>query len=647
MKQTYFIFLCLLLSLSSLKAQVPQLLKDINPGAGVGAPFEFTEYNGLVYFRANDGTNGIELWKTDGTEAGTVLVQDINAGAGNSLPTGLTVFDGKLFLRANNGTSGTELFVFDGTDLTLLKDINLGTANAAPSNLTPFDGLLYFSANDGVSGVELWKTDGTTAGTSLISDLNPSGNSSPNNFIVFQDKLYFQATNGTLGRELFVFDGTDIGLVADINLGTGNSSPSEMIVYNDKLYFEADNGTSRQLWVYDGTNPPSEISINPEGNATPTNLAVFKGRLYFSAIRSGTASSPRSLFYYEDSDPGIIVQVLGGDVATNPLRMTVVDDLLFFSADDGINGSELWAFDGGANTPYLVKDINPSIGSVPSNFMAIRGKLYFTANEGTGTGAASRSELWTSDGTESGTQRTSPEKINNDANAVVNNLLYSEALSTLFFSATPPNLGNELWSFVIAPELSIFQNVVPIANNTTFNFANTDVLGENEVVFRLQNTGNALLNISSITVTGDGFELVGDAPSLISPSEEESIVLRFATEDVGSQTGSLNIASSDPATPDFTVNLSGLITSLNNALVQSIKVYPNPSTEELQIDLSALANQEVGLRIVDSQGREVYRQNLQNQGSISRFSIQGLKAGVYHLELTANQVRSIHRIVKQ
>ena len=58
-----------------------------------------TVFNGALYFKADDGSTGSELWKTDGTAAGTVMVKDINSGAGDSYPSYLTVFNGALYFR--------------------------------------------------------------------------------------------------------------------------------------------------------------------------------------------------------------------------------------------------------------------------------------------------------------------------------------------------------------------------------------------------------------------------------------------------------------------------------------------------------------------------------------------------------------------
>src|SRR5437667_10551285 len=94
-------------------AESPLLVKDINPG-GSSFPGALTNVNGTLFFSAGDGTNGIELWKSDGTAAGTVLVKDINPGAGSSLPSNLTNVNGTLFFTSEERSDGIEVWTGGG-----------------------------------------------------------------------------------------------------------------------------------------------------------------------------------------------------------------------------------------------------------------------------------------------------------------------------------------------------------------------------------------------------------------------------------------------------------------------------------------------------------------------------------------------------
>src|SRR6185436_5943498 len=127
------------------------------------------------FFDANDGVHGWELWKSDGTEAGTVLVKDINPavypGGHSAAPYDLTNVNGTVYFRADDGTSGWELWKSDGTTAgtVLMKDINPGSASSYPGALADTRGTLFFTANNGSSkGYGLWKSDGTPTGTLLV-----------------------------------------------------------------------------------------------------------------------------------------------------------------------------------------------------------------------------------------------------------------------------------------------------------------------------------------------------------------------------------------------------------------------------------------------------------------------------------------------
>ena len=94
-----------------------------------------------------DGTNGVELWKSDGTESGTVMVKNI-VGSGSSSPNFLTAVGNTLYFEASDGTNGVELWKSDGTasGTVMVKDINSGSNSGNPSYLTAVGNTLYFRA---------------------------------------------------------------------------------------------------------------------------------------------------------------------------------------------------------------------------------------------------------------------------------------------------------------------------------------------------------------------------------------------------------------------------------------------------------------------------------------------------------------------
>jgi ELWxxDGT repeat protein len=85
-------------------------VKDINLRGANAYPVNLTNVNGTLFFTADDGSSGAELWRSDGSAAGTVLVRDINPGSFSSNPANLANVNGTLFLVADNGSSGAELW---------------------------------------------------------------------------------------------------------------------------------------------------------------------------------------------------------------------------------------------------------------------------------------------------------------------------------------------------------------------------------------------------------------------------------------------------------------------------------------------------------------------------------------------------------
>jgi ELWxxDGT repeat protein len=192
---------------------------------------------GTLFFVADDGVSGRELWVSDGTTVGTVRVKDIAPGPADSFPTSLAVMGGIVHFAAyDGGPTGRELWRSDGTEAgtVLVKDINtnlsVNNGYSFPSFLTIVSGTLFFSANDVVHGVGLWRSDGTDAGSSWIKELAPLGRDPgiPLYFAALNGNLLFEAYSGfdasenqPLDLELWRSDGTAAGtvVVKDINPG--------------------------------------------------------------------------------------------------------------------------------------------------------------------------------------------------------------------------------------------------------------------------------------------------------------------------------------------------------------------------------------------------------------------------------------------
>src|SRR5262249_55698385 len=111
------------------------------------------------------GSSGLELWRSDGTDAGTSRVSDVRFGVPGYSPEILGSLDGTLFFRADDWIHGNELWRSDGTEAgtQLVADIATASDDSVPKELTGVGGVLYFSAGDRMHGSELWRVAGPIA----------------------------------------------------------------------------------------------------------------------------------------------------------------------------------------------------------------------------------------------------------------------------------------------------------------------------------------------------------------------------------------------------------------------------------------------------------------------------------------------------
>ena len=306
-----------------------------------GGYSQFTNFNGELFFSSSG------LWKSDGTESGTVLIHEFSENPESLLPIGDTLF----FV---NNNFRPELWKTDGTitGTQLVKGgfyrdtLCLYNPICIPAHLTVVSGTLFLAADDGVNGYELWKSDGTEAGTVMVKDIVP-GNvySDLNGFLNVNGVLFFNS--GYQGNmSLWKSDGTEAGTVKIKDITSILNWP---ILYQGKYYFTADDGVHGfELWVSDGTEAGTFMfkDLNPAGNSIPGGFTVLDGWLYFNA---DDGVHGRELWRTNGTPEGtfLVADIYPGASSSNPAYLNTVAGLLLFSADNGVTGAELWALNSG------------------------------------------------------------------------------------------------------------------------------------------------------------------------------------------------------------------------------------------------------------------------------------------------------------
>ncbi len=407
------------------------LVKDINANSTYSpAPSSIADVNGTLFVSV-----GWQLWKTDGTQAGTSQITPPDYPN----PTSMTNVNGTLFFF---GANGGGLWKSDGT---AAGTVQLATLQNA-TDLTNVNGTLYFRGSDGASGYELWKSDGTAAGTVRVKDINAgAAGSDPRGLTNVNGKLFFHASDGVHGDELWTSDGTDAGtqMVRDINPGAGTSEPLSLTNVNGTLFFiahSADN-SGYELWKSDGsaagTVQVKDIRPGLPGSS-PTMLRAVNGKLMFCAT---DGQHGYELWTSDGTDAGtqMVKDLVPGGGSPMLDNFTVVGGTLFFTANDGTSGTELWKSDGTAAGTIQVKDIAAGVNSSgPDELTAMpNGKLIFTANDGT-TGQ----EIWISDGTANGTHLLAETFPGGYSTATTN---FTASGSNRFYFIGDDGSGPALW----------------------------------------------------------------------------------------------------------------------------------------------------------------------------------------------------------
>ena len=396
---------------------------------GTNYPMEVAELGGVGYYFHNDGIYGSELWRSDGSGLGTYLLRDICPGICGARDiwaySNLAAAAGVLFFTANDGVHGNELWLTDGSALgtRMVRDIQPGWRSSSPALFTASGSQLFFLADDGSHGMELWRSDGTVQGTYLVADIQPGRLDGGASVMAASSSLLFlSVTAWDAPRGLWVSDGTGPGTFRISEVQTNYSSAYKgrpfVVLPNGTLLFNGTSGTAdSELWVSDGTPGGTQQLLDllpgPDGSS-PSDFVLRGGEVVFTAETDGSNSS--SELWRTDGTVSGTVPIpfpVGLELRLAGGLHALADDTLFFAGLQTATGLELWKLAGDVVSPVrdilpgAESSINPFVGPSPlyynqALFAAAGNRLLLLADDG-----VNGIELWSSDGTEGGTFRVS------------------------------------------------------------------------------------------------------------------------------------------------------------------------------------------------------------------------------------------------
>jgi ELWxxDGT repeat protein len=407
------------------------LVRDINPG-GSSKLTGLTVVGDTLFFAAEDGVHGVELWKSDGTASGTKMVKNIRPGSKSSSPQNLVDVNGTLFFTARDGQHGREWWTSDGTAAGTRMVVDLiapepgsnpfGSLNVVLPPVAVGSRLFFFQEHRHFSvWHELYVTDGTAAGTRLLWDdawyaTIPYWSTA----VAYNGKLYFVATDDDDGLDrLWVSNGTRSG-TKRLAWSPGANEMYVVPVTGQNLYFSTVNGDFNEdpvfrLWKSNGTTAGTRaLTSAGELQGAPSDAAYMAGRLYFNAgalwKTNGTAKGTKSILgqpayfltalgdqlYFSAgvSNEGLFVWVSDGTAANTepvvgpfshwPRQLTAVGNEVSFKVEDFDGGTwQLWATDATPTGAHWVADfVNPHLTTDDGQMGALGRTLYFAADDG-------------------------------------------------------------------------------------------------------------------------------------------------------------------------------------------------------------------------------------------------------------------------
>ena len=375
------------------------VIKEFNYSGNL---YDFIAVKDFVYFLIDNTSNVAvskkELWRTNGTEVGTILVKtfetttainsDVNLVSDEDTGENYSINENEIYFAGVSNVNGLELWKTNGTDAStvLVKDVYAGTNASAPAGFTRIGGTVYFAIGyyNVYPFTQLWKTDGTANGTVGIGQQTEIYKSQ---IVPFKGKLYFYGFDAN-GLEPWVSDGTAVGTTMLSNTSPNTayyySGPFKVLKSDNFVIFAQENypsNSTNHLWKSDGT-PSGTARMTPAAGLPISFAFSLKNYTidndFFYAYASG-----KILYKFNLSTNTNLSVLLPNSLEGMANWLQVFDSELWLTYRNSTNGIELWKTD--FVTASMFADINPgSNASNPFRFFLNNNNFYFFANNSTG-----------------------------------------------------------------------------------------------------------------------------------------------------------------------------------------------------------------------------------------------------------------------
>ena len=606
-------------------------------------PQKLTVVGSTLYFTAATAAHGRELWRSTGSEAGTVMVQDFHPGAESSLVNYLCPAGNSLLFSAYRPSDGIELRVYNIGDPSIRMYANIGQRWSYPKSFTPMGNRVYFSAANSVNGLELWSSDGTEQGTSMVTEIEQGiGGSDPDKLMVITNNgvsiLFFVAADAENGFELWKSDGTPQGTLRLSNIGPGavTGNVGNLTNVNGRLYFTGNPGLATGDRIYRVKTDLSGVETVGGNIPYADHLEANGSVLYFT-------QSPAILGPQLCKMQAGVVTVLksfgfiqGGN--TGPSHLKVVGSTLYFVGYSAAHGRELWKSNGTPATTVRISDIRPGTENAGiGNLVNFEGRLYFTAFSGTSLG----DKIYRVNANVTGVEEVAPEVYGvQDLEPATERLYYLQLVNG-------PLPGPYLCKLegVVATQLHTFELLSPAEA-----VAPTELVAAGTGLFlnmRTSNNGQELWYSDGTSAgtnqVSDIFVGAGNASVREMKVIGNKLYFSAYRIDVGQEPFTYTIPGFlGPNQSEDRYEASQILTP-----TMQLRVGPNPASEWVQVEWAENDANESTVSLLDLSGKLLQAQLVQGGETSVRLDLQGLPAGIYLVQIAQHGQVEVRKLIRQ